>query len=218
MRGIPFAVGGAFAMATYTGYWRNTKDLDLYVLPENRDRIVSVLTSRGFKDYFETKSYDRAWIYRGFKDGALVDTIWAMANQRSQIDGLWMSGPEIEVRGRRVRVIPPEAVFWDKLYIMQRERCDWPDVLNLLYAAGPDLDWELILERMGEDWPLAAGCLWVFRWLAPGCAQRVPAWLWNRMEMPPMGETEEAILKRRVDLVDTRPWFAADREKLQPAA
>ena len=141
-----------------------------------------------------------------------------MANQRSQIDGLWMSGPEIEVRGRRVKVIPPEAAFWDKLYIMQRERCDWPDVLNLLHAAGPDLDWELILRRMGEDWPLAAGCLWVFRWLAPGCAQRIPAWLWNRLDMPPMGEIEEAILKRRVDLVDTRPWFATDREKLQPAA
>src|SRR5689334_22189105 len=41
---IPFAIGGAFAVATYTGSWRNTKDLDLYVLPEYRDRMIAMLT------------------------------------------------------------------------------------------------------------------------------------------------------------------------------
>src|SRR3954466_8880212 len=30
-RNIPFALGGAVAFGTYTGRWRNTKDMDLYI-------------------------------------------------------------------------------------------------------------------------------------------------------------------------------------------
>jgi len=34
--GIRFLVGGGFGLAAYTGRWRNTKDMDLYVLPADR--------------------------------------------------------------------------------------------------------------------------------------------------------------------------------------
>ena len=43
--GIPFALGGAFAVATHTGCWRNTKDLDLYVLPEHKGRMIELVSS-----------------------------------------------------------------------------------------------------------------------------------------------------------------------------
>ena len=138
-RRIPFAIGGAFAVATYTGSWRDTKDLDVYVLPEHRDRLLELLADLGLEDYYSKTPYDRWWIYRSFRGDIIVDVIWAMANHRAQIDELWMSGPEVELRGCRVRVLPAEAMLWDKLYIMQRDRCDWPDVLNLLYAAGREV-------------------------------------------------------------------------------
>lgn len=32
-RETPFAVGGAFGFAAYSGVWRHTKNLDFYVLP-----------------------------------------------------------------------------------------------------------------------------------------------------------------------------------------
>jgi hypothetical protein len=219
-RKIPFALGGAFAVATYTGYWRNTKDLDLYVLPQYRERMLEVLGSTGMRDLYDAKPYDRWWIYRGTKDDAIVDVIWAMANHRAQIDELWMSGSDVEIRGRKLKVLPPEAMFWDKLYIMQRDRCDWPDVLNLLYSAGPEMDWEHLLNRIGdEDCMLASGALMVFRWISPGKARELPGWIWERLGLPPMprGSLDD-IVQRRVDLLDTRPWYGPDREKLQPAA
>ena len=38
---IPFAIGGAFGLATYTGLTRNSKDLDIYVLrPTVRARLT----------------------------------------------------------------------------------------------------------------------------------------------------------------------------------
>lgn len=217
-RGISLAIGGAFAVATYTGYWRDTKDIDLYVLPADRERMISVLASLGFTDYYEKLPYDRWWIYRGTKDDTIVDVIWAMANHRQQIDGLWMSGRDFEIHGRCMKVLPPEAMLWDKLYIMQRDRCDWPDVLNLLYATGAEIDWRHLLERIGQDTPLLAGALAVFRWIAPGGARGLPGWLWERVGLPPGAEAEPPeeepeIDARRASLLDTRPWFGPERGK-----
>ncbi|PWU05881.1 MAG: hypothetical protein C5B51_13420 [Terriglobia bacterium] len=211
-RKIRFALGGAFALAAHTGFWRDTKDLDLYVPPEYRDRMIALLNELGLKDYYEQVPYDRWWIYRSYTTETIVDVIWAMANHRAQIDELWMSGPEAEIRGRQVRILPPEAMVWDKLYIMQRDRCDWPDVMNMLYAAGEQIDWEYLVWRMGEDTPLLAGALSVFRWFAPGKAQTLPCWIWQRLNLPPMppGEPPE-IDRRRVSLLDTRCWFGPDR-------
>lgn len=217
--GIPFALGGAFALATYTGFWRNTKDIDLYVLPEHRDAMIEVLNRRGFSDLFESKPYDRWWIYRGTRGDAIVDVIWAMANHRQQIDDLWMAGPEVDLRGRQLRSLPAEAMLWDKLYIMQRERCDWPDVMNLLYSVGAHIDWEYLLCRIGDDVPLMAGALSVFRWLSPDRAAALPPWLWERLGLnPPAPGPAGEIVQRRVELLDRRPWYGPDREKLQPAA
>ncbi len=217
-REIPFAIGGAFAVATYTGHWRDTKDIDLYVLPPHRERMIAVLGALGFTDYYKKLPYDRWWIYRGTKDDTIVDVIWAMANHRQRIDGLWMSGRESEIHGRCVKVLPPEALLWDKLYILQRDRCDWPDVLNLLYATGADLDWRYVLERIGADMALLAGALAVFRWIAPGRAGSLPPWLWERVGLAPGAEAEPPgpvpeIDARRASLLDTRPWFRPERGK-----
>ena len=213
-RKIDFALGGSFAMARYTGTWRDTKDLDLYVLPQDRDAMIQVLADCGFEDYFDTKPYDRWWIYRSCRDGEIVDVIWAMANHRAQIDDLWLSGPRTEIRGYDLKVLPAEAIFWDKLYIMQRDRCDWPDALNLLNSVGEDINWAYLFCRIGEDSPLAAGVLSVFRWIAPGRAQALPAWIWERLSIdaPPAVQLPE-VEPCRVSLLDTRPWFGPDRER-----
>jgi hypothetical protein len=218
-QGIPFALGGAFAVATYTGHWRNTKDIDLYVLPEYRDAMIEVLKRQGLSDLYDSKPYDRWWIYRATRNGAIVDVIWAMANHRQQIDQLWMSGPDVELRGRRMKVLPAEAMLWDKLYIIQKERCDWPDIMNLLYSVGAQIDWEYLLNRMGEDGPLMTAALSVFRWLSPARAEELPPWLWERLGLiPGAAEAAADIVKPHVELLDRRPWYGPDRETLQPAA
>src|SRR5947209_3132245 len=72
-RNVRFAVGGGLAAATYCGRWRDTKDLDLYVFEHDRGKLIEVLSSLGFTDYFDQKAYDRKWIYRASKDGTIID-------------------------------------------------------------------------------------------------------------------------------------------------
>src|SRR5262249_62213350 len=144
-----------------------------------------------------------------------------MANHRQQIDELWMSGPRVRLRGQPAKILPPEEMLWDKLYIMQRERCDWPDVMNLLYATGARLDWERLLDRIGDDAPLLAGALSVFRWLAPEHARQLPPWLWERVGLgheKALSSGRDGYDKRRVNLLDRRPWFGPERARLEPAA
>ena len=206
---IPFALGGAFALATYTRIARNTKDLDLYIMPRDRQRAIDMVSGLGLTDYFDQARYERHWIYRATSDGTIIDIMWAMANRRAEVDEWWMSGPSVRLRGRTVKVLPAEAILWDKLYIMQRERCDWPDILNLLYYEGPKLAWEMVLKRLEDDLPLLTGALAVFRWLSPGVAAKFPEWLWSAVHLPAdRGASLPEIVPPHVARLDTRPWYA----------
>jgi hypothetical protein len=215
-REIPFALGGAFALAAHTGFWRDTKDIDLYVLPRDREHMIEVVRNAGLADYYDQLPYDRWWIYRAAAEGTIVDVIWAMANHRAEIDELWMSGPAIEIKCRKLRVLPPEAMIWDKLYILQRDRCDWLDVMNLIFYTGSHVDWDLLTARMGDHTALLAAALTVFRWIAPGRAKTLPAWLWEKLELPAMPAAnfpESAEARSR--LLDTRPWFGPERRGIE---
>ena len=212
--GLRFALGGAFSVATYTGRWRNTKDLDFYVLPQDRQHMIETVHSTGMRDYYEKLPYDRSWIYRlyradGLDNDSIVDVIWAMANQRAQVDEIWLThGAEISVHGELLRVIPLEELVWAKLYILQPERCDWPDIFNLLFPAGPYLDWERLLARLGEDLPLLGALLTVFTWLSPSRAGQFPNWIWDRLQLPqPETDPSPQLMQSRASLLDTRPWF-----------
>jgi hypothetical protein len=205
-RGVGVAFGGAFAAAVYKGRWRDTKDMDLYVLPEDREEMIEVLTVCGMRDYYDLLPYDRRWIYRGFMDGVIVDIIWAMANQRTTVDARWLTaGPQVHFGGELVRVVPPEELLWSKLYVMQRDRCDWPDILNLLHALGPALDWRHLMDRVGEDAPLLKGVLAVFQWLSPDRAVELPKWIWPALERASQRSMQGGCC--HADLLDSRPWF-----------
>jgi hypothetical protein len=211
--GTPFMLGGGFALAAFTGRWRDTKDIDFYVHPGDRHAAITALSRAGFADYYVQRPYDRNWIYRSIKDNRIVDIIWSMANQRAQVDRLWFErGATLNIRGEHLRVVPPEEFMWCKLYILQRDHCDWTDVFNLLYTSGAQLDWDYLLRRVEKDVPLLQALLLVYRWLCPQYAQRLPRLLWKRLRLPPRTPRSRPPRFNRIRLLDSRGWFAA----LQP--
>lgn len=168
-REIPFAVGGSLCMALYAGCLRPSRDLDIYVTPAAKDRVIALLTSLGFADYHQLRPYDRSWIFRSTYGEDIVDVIWTMANHRTEVDAGWIQhGPVVDFAGRPLRLIPIEELIWSKLYVLQRDRCDWPDIINLIGRRGHEIDWGRLRQRLGEDCPLLEAVLSVFSWIRPG--------------------------------------------------
>jgi hypothetical protein len=206
------------ALATYTGHWRNTKDIDVVIHENDRERVIEAVRRAGFADYYEREAYDRSWIFRGFKDGMLFDVIWALPNHRVGVDAAWFERARtIWLHGRAYTVVPAEELVRIKLYVMQRERCDWVDVLNILAAVSEDISWPWLVERMDRDLPLLHAALAIFNWMCPGRAHALPAWLRKQFALPRV-ETDDFSLteERRVRLFDSRPWFALHQPTDQP--
>ncbi|HTL17128.1 MAG TPA: nucleotidyltransferase family protein [Patescibacteria group bacterium] len=207
--GVPFMLGGGFALASFTGRWRDTKDIDFYIEPKNRDKVIAALSQAGFKDYFDERPYDRKWIYRSIQSGVIVDIIWAMANQRAQVDSLWFERASVlDLCGQSLLIVPPEELMWCKLYIMQRDHCDWTDVFNLLYAVGPQLDWRHLIWRLEEDKPLLKGLLNVYGWLCPKYILKLPVELWKLLGVSAPKPAQKQK-RDHIRLLDSRGWFAA---------
>jgi hypothetical protein len=206
--GKPFALGGALAWATYCGHYRNTKDIDLYVPLESKKDFIDAVTKVGATDYYSTLAYDRGWIYRSTRDGCIADLIWAMANYVRPVDSDYFNGKTmLSLRGNLYGVLPAEELILNKLYIMNRTRCDWFDVFNLLYMTKGSLDWERLVSKMDEDSILLASALRIFAWLCPGRVKLFPVDLWEKLEMAKPEEDGADIIERRVNYLDSRPWF-----------
>ena len=208
-RGIPFAMSGGFTFSFYTGLWRNTKDMDLCVQPHDREAAIEATREAGLHDLYDEKPYDREWIYRSTIDGIIVDIIWQHANYRAKVDEDWvLRGPEVTIYGETLRLIAAEELIWSKVFVVQRERCDWPDIVNTLYSAGASMDWERLIGRFQRDEPLLASVLLLFGWLAPGRARTFPEWIWPRLGIH-RPEAGPECDHDHVRLLDSRPWFSA---------
>jgi hypothetical protein len=216
--GVRYLLAGALALATYTGHWRNTKDIDVIIHPDHRDAVMAALSQAGFEDYFAREPYDRSWIFRGFKDGVLFDVIWSLPNHRVGIDSPWFERAQsICLQDRSYFVVPVEELVRIKLYVMQRQRCDWVDVLNVLAASSEKISWPWLVDRMERDLPLLHAALAIFNWMCPGRAHSLPAWLRKQFALPRVESADFGLTEeRRVKLFDSRPWFAVHQPVDQP--
>jgi hypothetical protein len=211
---VSFILGGAFALAVYTGKWRDTKDLDLLILEKDRDVLADALAKAGFTDFYDKLPYDRGWIYRATRDGFIVDLIWKMANRRASVDETWFENSSpVSVNQEHLQVVGAEELLWHKLYVMQRERCDWLDIFNLLNSVGYRMDWDRLVERVGEDELLLRGALNVFAWLCPGRVSTLPGWVRDKFQLPDPTPDAPSAEQRHISWLDTRPWFALRRDQ-----
>src|SRR4051812_1066855 len=83
--GVPFLVGGAYALGHYTGIVRHTKDLDLFVRPEDSQRTLDVLADAGYR----TEITFRHWLGKAFSGDDFVDVIYASGNGACPVDDGW---------------------------------------------------------------------------------------------------------------------------------
>jgi hypothetical protein len=216
--GVPFLLGGAMALAPYTGRWRNTKDIDLVVRNGTQEPLIRELLASGFDDYHHQKPYDRSWIFRACRGEVILDIIWSLPNHRVLMDEEWFTHARlIKLRGETHRSIPLEEFVRVKLYVMQRERCDWVDVINALAGSVERINWPHLIARMGRDLPLLQAVLIVFAWMSPARVAAIPPEVRQRFSLPENFTDDAAATEaRRVQLLDSRPWYAPFQPEDKP--
>jgi len=156
---IPFLVGGAYALREYTGVIRDTKDFDVFIVPQNVSPALEAFREAGYRGEIAFSH----WLAKIHHGESFIDLIFRSGNGLCEVDDLWFQRSETrELLGERVGLVPPEEMIWQKAYIMERERFDGADIAHLIRSCGEKLDWEHLLRRMGEDLRVLASHLLVF--------------------------------------------------------
>jgi hypothetical protein len=170
--GMPFVVSGLYAIYEYTGIYRKTKDLDLFLEPGAVVPAAKLLKDAGFT----VKLEQAHWIAKAFKDGVQTDLIFGMGNGLAFIDHEWYEHARTGILAALpVRVAAPEDLIWHRLFVSERHRSDMADVLHLLLCRGDHLDWDRLLRRVGESyWRLLLAQILLFDFVYPGHRGRVP--------------------------------------------
>jgi hypothetical protein len=189
--GVPFVVGGAYAYATYTGIYRDTKDLDLFPRKRDAGRALEVLELDGWR----TERTDEVWLYKAFKGEYFVDFIFSSGNGVAMVDDGWFEHAKTStVFGHRCLVAPAEEMIWSKAFVNERERYDGSDVNHLILKAGREMDWERLMWRFDRYWEVLFSHLMMFRYAYPSQRDVVPDWV--------MAE----LLSRTLDTVREGNW------------
>ncbi len=215
--GVPFLVGGAYAVARYTGIKRDTKDIDIFVVPEHRDEAMAALRDAGYR---VDVPYPH-WLAKAWSGAHFLDIIYGAGNGLTGVDQDWFEHAVNDiVLGVEVRLVAPEEMIWSKAFVQERERYDGADIAHLLRALAEDLDWDRLLRRFGENWRVLLGHLILFGFVYPGERERIPmpvmrelvSRLVNDLESPPPPGRicHGTLLSREQYLTDIQHWGYED--------
>jgi hypothetical protein len=176
--GIPFLVGGAFAFSHYSHVPRDTKDVDIFVRPDDCPRVLEAFAKFGY----QTEMAFPHWLGKIYADNHFIDVIFSSGNGLARVDDLWFDhAPRTNVLGVIVRLSPVEEMIWSKSFILERERFDGADVMHLLRETGPSLDWPRLLMRFGDYWRVLLSQLILFGFVYPDKRQNVPQWVMDEL-------------------------------------
>jgi len=175
---VPYAVAGAFALQKYTGICRLTKDLDLFMKPEDVPAALKYLSEHDFR----CETLDPVWLSKAHRGEYFVDLISGMSNAAVIVDDSWMARAQAAIiAGVKSRIIAAEDLIASKLFVTRRERFDGGDIAHIIYRTRGTLDWNRILELAGEHWEMVLWSLLLFRYIYPAHSDYVPAAVWQEL-------------------------------------
>lgn len=222
---IPYVVAGAYALQVYTGVYRETKDLDIFLRQQDVERAMEELSMVGF----QTSMRDPVWIAKAYAtDNYFADLIFNSGNGVAKVDDLWISrGKGAVIHGLPILVAAPEEIIWSKAFVCERERFDGADVNHLILACGETMDWRHLLRRFDSYWEVLLAHLVMYRFSYPGQRHRVPGWIWEELlDRGRAGRDEQdaealcrgLLLSRTQYQVDLEQWGFQDARLVEVEA
>lgn len=216
--GVPYLVGGAYAMRTYADIMRETKDLDVFCKAGDHPRLLRALADEGYR----TEITDATWLAKAFEGEYFIDLIFGSANGVSTVDDTWFEHAyPAEVVGMPVRLVSAEDQIWQKAFVQDRFRYDGADVAHIFRRWGPNIDWVRLLNRMEAHWELLFAHVLQFRHIYPGERNTIPSWLVEELQarvnaqmsvpVPTEAVCRGPLLSKTDYLVDIEEWGYRER-------
>jgi hypothetical protein len=175
---IPFLLAGTYAVTTYTGISRPTKDLDIFCKAGDYPRILTFFQERGYQIEVE----DERWIAKVFNDKYFFDVIYSCRTTEIAITDEWFEdAPNTEVYGAKVRIIKPTELIWSKIFVQDRYRYDGADIAHVILKQHDAIDWKRLLRYMELHWEVLFTHLVNFRYIYPSERHLVPRWLMDEL-------------------------------------
>jgi Aminoglycoside-2''-adenylyltransferase len=223
--GIRYMLGGTVALNAYTGIWRETKDLDIFVLENEVTRVLDTLEAAGF----ETEITDPCWLAKAWKGSPFADIVYANQNGALAVEESWYANAKkTTILDRQILVIPAEEMLLSKMFVAARDQFDMADILHLIFARQGDLDWGRILDKAGEHWELLLVYLHLYRYVYPSHTHYLPRRVFDLLleRCEKAAASQESLRFRGTMLddvsfmVDVKEWglpdeLAANREERQ---
>lgn len=215
--GLEYLVGGGHALEHYTAIGRDSKDFDIFVRRADYERVMGVLAAAGYC----TELTFPHWLGKVSCEHGYIDVIFNSGNGVTTVDEAWFQHAATgNVFGRQVRLCPAEEMIWSKAFVMERERYDCADIMHLLLARSPGLDWSRLVGRFAEHWRVLFSHLCLFGFVYPGERGRIPEWVMSRfmgllereMRLKPPSQRlcQGTLLSREQYLVDIEQWGFVD--------
>lgn len=174
----PFLVGGGFALYSYLGRWRTTKDVDAFIQADDLHSVLHILMRAGF----QCEITDSAWLAKARRDDACIDIIFCSYNGLFPVDRGWFDNARRAiVLGIPVKIVGPEEIIASKSFVAARDRFDGADISWLIRATGHKLDWERIERLMREHWQVLLWQLIHFLYVFPSERHLLPAAMMGRL-------------------------------------
>lgn len=222
--GVPYVIAGAYAIYEHTGIYRETKDLDVFCEPGAVVDAMRALKAAGFRSRLEQPH----WLAKALacdEGGHFVDIIYGMGNGLALIDHDWYrySRPAI-LAATPVRVAPAEELLWHRLFISERHRQDMADIVHLIGCLGRRMDWQRIVAKTGDHWPLLLAHLQLYSYIYPEL-RGVPDWVMEQLLANAQGEvrrersgeryTRGTLISRFSFNIDVNEWGFRDERSVQ---
>jgi len=215
--GLPFLVGGGFALSHYTSVQRDTKDFDIFVRPAEYAPVMKVLARAGF----DTELTFPHWLGKASCQHGYVDVIFNSGNGVAPVDDDWFRhAAHGKVFGLDASLCPVEETIWSKAFIMERERYDAADIMHLILARAENINWARLVARFGPHWRVLFSHLCLFGFIYPSERNSIPDWvmtgfmdrLGQEMRTPPPAEKtcQGTLLSREQYLPDIQRWGLTD--------
>jgi hypothetical protein len=147
--GVPYALGGAYAHYAFTNVWRDSKDLDVFVRPQDVRAVLDTFADVGF----DTEVRNPHWLAKVHRPPHLLDILFAVRHvTRLRITDEWLdTSLDARFLGVPTHLLAPEETIATKAYIANRDRFDGADVLHIIRALQGELDWQRLTDLLEGD-------------------------------------------------------------------